>query len=139
MPVLHQLQNVQGETTRVWRIPAIRKLHASILCIAMNSFGERGNRSLGVALRFPILFAQRSKLKPTAMTEIHPSSSAIGTHLDEDIEKAARAKASTEEERRAVEDRMNAARELRKSAMPTTSSRPSDADLQTEEAMHLDL
>lgn len=77
------------------------------------------------------------------MNEFHPSESAIGQHMDEQTEIAALAQRYYEEEGRpegrAVEHWLRAEREVRRrySVQPQATS-PTEADVRTEEAMHLD-
>ena len=75
----------------------------------------------------------------------HPSVSAVGSHLDELTEIAALAQRYYEEEGRpegrAMEHWLRAERELHAHSAaprPAPERPPSESDLQTEEAMHLD-
>jgi Protein of unknown function (DUF2934) len=79
------------------------------------------------------------------MTELHPSSSAIGTHLDETVEIAALAHRYYEEEGcpegRSLEHWTRAEREYRAAynapAPATSETRTTQAGIKTEEMMHL--
>jgi len=84
-----------------------------------------------------------AKIKLTIpMSEIHPSPSAIGTHLDEEVEIAALAQRYYEEEGRpegrSLEHWLRAERELRPHAASSQPEPPpSQEELRVEEAMHL--
>lgn len=78
------------------------------------------------------------------MNEFHPSTSAVGSHMDEQMEIAALAQRFYEEEGRpegrAQEHWMRAEREFHRRTSPVQEeSLTSDSDYRTEEAMHLDL
>jgi len=80
------------------------------------------------------------------MKEQHPSISAVGSHFDEAVEIAALAQKFYEQEGRpegrSLEHWLRAEQELHRRAMPPTrkiSARPpTEADIRTEEMMHLD-
>ncbi|MDB6168207.1 MAG: hypothetical protein JWM88_1071 [Verrucomicrobia bacterium] len=75
----------------------------------------------------------------------HPAVSAVGAHLDELTEIAALAQRYYEEEGRpdgrSLEHWLRAERELHphRISQPAQEEPPSEADSETEEAMHLDL
>lgn len=80
----------------------------------------------------------------STMTEQHPSFSAIGTHLDEEMEIAALAHRYYDEEGhpegRAKEHWERARREMMpRSVNPIPERKPTRAEMLTEEMMHLDL
>lgn len=80
------------------------------------------------------------------MTEEHPSVSAVGSHLDEEIEIAALAHRYYEEEGcpegRSLEHWLRAEREFHNrhfpNSAPMPANPPTECDTRTEEQMHLD-
>ena len=80
------------------------------------------------------------------MTEEHPSVSAVGSHLDEEIEIAALAHRYYEEEGcqegRSLEHWLRAEREFHdrhfSGPAPVPTAQPTETDIGTEEQMHLD-
>ena len=81
-----------------------------------------------------------------AMTEQHPSISAVGSHFDEAVEIAALAQKYYEQEGRpegrSLEHWLRAEQELHQRTMTparkVSTKPPAEADMRTEEMMHLD-